>query len=360
MILAQFEHGMDKLFLPLGLLYVADALLKEGDIDEVEIFHKHGTKRNIDKLTHKVKRGQPEWVGFSVMTSPQLIPTIKSSKRLIDLVWIVWGGMHPTIIPNVGYETYVDEIVKGEGESWVIGCPNKNMDDFQPRWSLIDTKKYGGTLHLITSRGCPHQCGFCYSPLVWKRKWKAHSIEKVVEIVESYPIKPRRLEFRDDYFFADKDRAVEIVNRLGIEWGSTIRATDVTDELFSKFKVKPYSLYIGVETGSERLLELMKKGITLSDSEKAVKAGIKHNVPLYCTFIIGLPTETPKERRQTITFSKKLKKMGATVRVKPYRPYPNTPLYELAIKEGFEPPTNSVGWAEYVTSEKRLYRKRYY
>ncbi|GAH16067.1 unnamed protein product, partial [marine sediment metagenome] len=100
---------------------------------------------------------------------------------------IVWGGMHTTMVGGVENEPYVDIAVKGEGEAWVTGDAVTDMDAFQPDWSLIETKRYGLTIYLITSRGCVHRCGFCYNPVVWKGRWKAHSVDKVLEIVRTYP-----------------------------------------------------------------------------------------------------------------------------------------------------------------------------
>ena len=347
-LLVQLERGMDRLFQPLGLLYVADALEKQGK--PVEIFHDHGTEENVNTLLDMVEEEEPEWVGLHAATTPSLISIIDASKRIKAETGskVVWGGPHPTIIDGVEEEWYVDEAIRGEGETWVSGRPMTNLDEYQPTWHLIDPNRYGDKLYLVTSRGCPHRCGFCYNPAVWERMWKCHSVEKTIEIFSSYPGNPEEVFFRDDYFFTDKERAVEIVNRLGTPWSATIRAADLKPELLRRFKVKPSMLSFGIESGSQRLLNLIRKDQSLVDVFDALQAAEEFEIPLYCSFVSGLPTETPGEREATLRLAEKIERdYDVVCDVKPYRAYPKTFLYGLAVKQGFKPPTTTEEWAEY-------------
>lgn len=347
-LLVQLEKGMTHLFTPLGLLYLADALEKTGKT--VEILHEQGTKAVIESLVEKAEREKPEWVGFSVMTGPQLFPTIEASKRLKEAdVKVVWGGMHPTMIDGVEAEPYVDVAVKGEGEAWVTGKPVVNMDAFQPAWHLMDAEKYGTTLHLITSRGCPFNCGFCYSPAVWKRRWKAHSVGKVLEIFPSCPVEAEKVEFRDDNFFTDRKRAVAIVNELDIPWETTIRAPELTADLLESFKILPERLYVGAESASQRLLDLMCKDIKVEDVYDALNIAEKHGVKLFLTFIIDLPTETVEERNATTEMARNIERdYDIECPVKKFICYPRTGLFDLSVKLGFKPPRNTAEWARYA------------
>lgn len=348
-LLVQLEKGMERLFLPLGLLYVADALRKKGAT--VEVFHRQGTEKNIGALVEKVKAEKPSWVGFSTMTAPQLTPTIEASKRLkAEGSVVVWGGIHPTMVDGVDREWYVDYAVRGEGEAWASGRPVLDMDEYHPAWDLVDPKDYGDTVHLVTSRGCPHRCAFCYSPAVWKRRWKCHSVGKVVEIFRSYPSHPKSVEFRDDYFFANPKRATEIVNRLKVPWLGTIRAPDLTSQLLDQLEVLPTCLQVGVESASARLLKLIQKDITFKDVENALEVADAHGIQLYCTFIVSLPTETPEEKLATIELSRRIREQyrKAVCLVKAYRCYPGTELYDLSVKMGFKPPCTTEEWAKYA------------
>lgn len=349
-LLAQLEYKMDRLFLPLGLLYLADALDKKGL--PVEIFHEQGTVRNIDLLVSKAKKEDVSWVGFSTMTAPQLMPTIEASKKIKEETntTVIWGGVHPTVVDNIEQEPYVDAVVQGEGEEWAWHQPNDTIDDFQPLWSKIDSKKYGDEIHLITSRGCPFRCAFCYSPLVWQRKWKCHTVEKVIEMFYSYPKTPKKVEFRDDYFFTNYERGIRIVNALKTKWLATIRANDLTNNLIEKFEVMPHSLSMGVETASERLLQFIQKDILLHDVFDALVVAEEHNIKMYLSLIIDLPTETPQEKQDTLNLAKDLENEYNNVicDVKKYRAYPKTPLFQVAVQYGFKPPTNTEEWAKYA------------
>lgn len=346
---------MDRLFLPLGLLYVADALEQQGT--QVEILHRHATPENINYVVTRVTEDLPDWVGFSAYTNPGLSATIQASKRIkkgAPGVKVVWGGAHPMMVKGVEREAYVDVAVRGPGEEWVTGRHTQHLDEFQPAWHLIESHVYGLEIHLVTSRGCLHRCGFCYSPAVFKRRWRAHSIEKVLEIVRAYQdlsyLHLKEVQFRDDYFFTNQRRAIEIVNQLGLPWMATIRADDLRPELLKQLNTRPNSLSVGVESASQRLLDLMRKDITLKDVEIALNTANKEDVPLYLTFIVGLPTETPTEREATITWARDLEReySNVTCKVKPYRCYPGTYLYHLALKEGFNPPKNTEEWAQYA------------
>lgn len=346
--LAQLENGMNKLFLPMGLLYLADALEKTGGT--AQIYHEFGNLEAINSLVAKVKADKPDWVGFSVMTSPQLVPTIIASKRIKQEtdVPIVWGGLH-SIMVGID-EPFVDVSVEGEGESWVTRQPVKDLDLFQPAWHLIDSKRYGRTIHLVTSRGCPYRCGFCYSPAVWKRKWKCHSVQKVIKIFNSYPLEPSKVEFRDDNFFVDKKRGVEIVNKLGIPWSATIRADMLSESLVKSLTVQPESLLIGVESASQRLLNLLTKDISVADIWKALRLAHRYDINLFLTFIVNLPSETEDENKATLKMIDRIKMEYSNVQcnVYEYFAYPKTALFNTALQWGFNPPKTTSEWVQYA------------
>jgi len=350
-LLCQLERGMDRLFLPLGPLYLADAL--EQHRHKVELFHEHGNSAAIDLLVAKVKRDEPKWVGFSTIIGPSLTPTIEASKRIKAETdsKIIWGGMFPTFVPRVILEPYVDGTVRGEGEEWVTGRP-VHMDEFQPAWHLIEgaLEKYGDTIHLTTLRGCKWRCGFCYSPAFWKCQWKGHSVDKVIEIFFSYPGEPDKVEFRDDYFFVDVRRANEIIKALDTPWSSTIRAGDLTPKFVEALPLLPDELSMGVETASQRLLDLMTKDITLEEVELAVNTAEQYSINLFLTFIKNLPTETEEEQLATLEMAERLEKDYKNIRcmVKKYRAYPGTALFDLSIQMGFSPPRTTEEWAEYA------------
>lgn len=349
--LVKYEWWSGLLVLPLGLLYFADALEKQDK--NIKIIHETGIEKNINKLVVelKEKESEIEWVGFSVMTGPVLIPTIRASKAIKRLtnIKVVWGGMHPTVInENPADLWYVDEFIRGEGESWVLGGLDFQLDDFKPAWHLIDHTKYEEFI-MVTSRGCPFKCAFCYNSSEWRRKWKAHSVKKVFDIIQQYHGKKDQLTFYDDYFFTDKKRAIAIVDRLEIPWVSTIRADHLTEDFVRSIRHKPATFQMGVESANQRLLDFINKQITIKQIMDAVAVAYKHDINIFCTLIIDLPTETLAEKARTIQFARELKTEYPNVRtkVKKYRPYPGTPLFQYALDSDKTFPRTTEEWAEY-------------
>ncbi len=350
-VLVKYEWWTGFLVLPLGLLYFADALEKQGK--NVKVIHETGVEKNINKLIKDLQEHESEieWVGFSVMTGPALIPTIRASKaikRQTNLK-VVWGGMHPTVInENPDDLWYVDQFVRGEGETWVLEGLDFQLDDFEPAWHLIDYTQYEEFM-MVTSRGCPFNCTFCYNSSEWRRKWKAHSVEKVFEIIEKYPGEKEELTFYDDYFFTDQKRGIAIVNRLEMPWTSTIRAHHLTENFVQKITHKPAGFQMGVESGNQRLLDFIDKGITIKQILNAIKVAYKYDINVFCTLIIDLPTETLVEKAITIAFARDIQAEYPNVRakVKKYRPYPGTPLFQYALESDQSFPRTTEEWAEY-------------
>lgn len=212
-----------EMYPPFGLMYVADALENAGF--RTEIFHL--TEENIDGLVKTVKEHNPLFVGFSTVTGPTLLPTIKTSCQIHNLgITVVWGGVHATIMPlEILKEDYVDFVVVNEGEETTaqlahflsegkgellqklpgLALKDKNglpifqqerpficnLDRYRPLWEKIDIEKYlipsgqySRAIPLPVSRGCPFSCGFCYNPIVMKRTWRRHSDDFVINQVQ--------------------------------------------------------------------------------------------------------------------------------------------------------------------------------
>lgn len=410
-ILVKLEDSDSVFPPPLGILYVAGALKKSKF--SVEIFHKMGTGDNIKLLLKKIKREKPLFVGFSLYTAMGFLETIEASKYIkkhSPETIIVWGGVHPTILPvdSLKYD-YVDIAVIGEGEVTIqelakalknkkslgqvkgIGFKQKgkikinpgrefikNLDDFSPAWDLIDLNNYlhkeiafagKKTMTLLTSRGCPFRCGFCYNLAVYKRKWRAHSPEFVLKqfkkLIKKYEIEA--VTFHDDNFFVNKDRAIKILKGINLPFFAEMRA-DAADEKFIKklAEHKCNMLFIGAESGSERVLrDLVKKDLGKDDIVRIVKYCKKYGIKVSLSFIAGFPGEKEGEMYKTLDFMLEIQKIhpSSNIEVKIYTPYPETPLWEESLKNGLLMPKNQEDWANFkrkrcnlpwIKDEKRL------
>jgi len=198
----------------------------------------------------------------------------------------------------------------------------------------------GRDLDFISSRVCPYNCTFCYQP--WGHKPRFHSVDFMINAIsllkEKYDID--FLSIQDDEFMADKTRVVEFCEKRNryfpeLLWSCTGRVNIIAqDEKMVKLMKKSGCVLIsyGFESGSQRMLNSMKKGITIKQMEKVVKVSRENEMPIPSSFIIGMPGEDDKSCKETLNFCIKNNLhldslMFAT-------PYPGAEIFNFALKTG--------------------------
>jgi radical SAM superfamily enzyme YgiQ (UPF0313 family) len=208
-----------------------------------------------------------------------------------------------------------------------------------PAYDLVDWKDYsyellGSRFGLFeASRGCPHQCRFCFKAM-YGRGVRYKPVERLFEEIDRAV---RGFRVRSGYIFdlefsLDRDRAMLICNRFIREgypftWCCQTRADAVDADLLKKMKRAGCRLiHFGVESGSERLIESSGKKIRMEQMEKGVRLAGESGMETACFFMFGLPGETEEDRRKTILFSKRLNPTYASFHVA--TPYPATPLFD--------------------------------
>ncbi len=194
---------------------------------------------------------------------------------------------------------------------------------------------------LITSRGCPWaKCRFCYQGGRYGPYYRRRSPENVVDEV-SHLVKDlgiRQISFWDDNFCVMPswiDRFCRLLDeeRLDFVWTVQGRVDTVRKEMLERMAASGcYNIHFGFESGSERMLELINKGITLDQGRRAVKWAKKAGLEVRGSFIIGLPTETPQTAEDTIRFACELN--VDWMFFLPYLVLRGTPLEELALEDG--------------------------
>lgn len=372
---------------PLGILYVGDALKKAGY--EVEVLHI--PPEQIQKGIRKIVAKDPLFVGLSSFTSNQTRFSAELSRGVKGACAapVVWGGVHPSMVPEQTLsESYVDAIVIGEGEETVVELADaldrkkdlgsvrgigykkngepvftgqrpliKKLDDYRLNWDLVDIERYlvpmwdsQKAINYITSRGCPYNCGFCYNLRFNRGRWRGHSREVVISEVKKLKDKygVDGIRFYDDNFFANRKRAVDILEAIDIPWEGEFRIGSITDELAGKIRdTKCRGICFGLESGNDRILKLMNKDQTVDDIVKGITIMSKYpEVRINGTIILANPTETREEIRNSINLCLKLWKIHprVTFSIGTFLPYPGVPLYELILDTDYRAPERTEDW----------------
>jgi len=384
--------------LPLSLLTVASPLDKAGY--SVKIIDQQVQPQWRKPLLVELKKGAL-CVGITCMTGPQIRYALAISKivKKNSSIPVVWGGTHSSLLPAQTLEDEnIDIVVQGEGEETfleLVGAlknktslgavkgiwyrqngqikqnPARPFIDLnrQPPLSyhLIDINKYlekrfqYRALRTFTSRGCSHNCSFCYNQSFNLGKWRALTVDEAIRRVKNLAdiYKINSIIFCDDNFFNDIPRAKEILKGLTSEGlGLNLFKVDIRpdtllsidDELMGLLKKSGcLNVAVGLESGSERILKLLKKNITVSqilEVNKRLKAfGI---IPSY-TFMMGYPTETIEDLKQTVWLILNLIKENPAIikKLLIYTPLPGTELYELSVQCGLIVPQRLRGWVRF-------------
>ncbi|MFX1233363.1 MAG: B12-binding domain-containing radical SAM protein [Promethearchaeota archaeon] len=368
---------------PYSILFIAD-YLKKANID-VKIYDLRFD--SISQVIDDISDNNPEYVGVSVMTGPQIRYALNISKIIkeeFNDIKVVWGGIHPTILASQTLQSkFIDFVIRGEGEvsfyelitgknlSQINGLSFKKNDKIYHNpdsklltstelnslsipWNLINPTHYvkNGTYICITSRGCPFRCAFCYNTLlnnVW-RGWGSDKCMEEFDKVLDFGV--RNIIFYDDNFFADLKRVKSLFNYFKeheITWKAELRVDRLNYALAKEAKEHGCrQMYFGAESGSQRILNILNKKISIKDIIKSAQITRNLNIKADYSWMIGIPGETKKDIRGTLSLIKRTKQINPNCEfsVKLLFPYPNTPIYDLAIKLGFIPPSNLLDWAK--------------
>lgn len=346
---------------PLGLMYISAYLSSHG-IDNIIIDPKGDIpeKRLIDEIASEAVAFGADIVGISCLTTdlPCVRQLVKKIKIQIPNCLTVLGGIHPTLFPEeMAAEKNVDVVVIGEGEytlydivmsdkcdlSEVKGICYRykdvvrinekrpmipNLDDLPlPAFDKVDMRYYlQPNIHLIrgipisgfyifASRGCPFRCRFCVNKNIFgshiRYRDPLQVVDEVAYLYETYNIDG--FYIYDDTFGVKKKDAYrfcdELIRRkLPLVWGCATRVNLIDEPFIKKIKAAGcIQVDIGVESGSQRLLDLLRKDITLEQIRNVIRLCKKNKVRVFSNFMINLPTETAEDIDALLTFADELK-----------------------------------------------------
>jgi len=387
--------------LPLALVYLG-AFLEENDIQvklvDTRLYSRDEALRRIKNYLNGVSL-----VGLSVMTRtiPDALTISDFVKSCDNNIKIVWGGIHPTLLPaQTVSDKSIDFVIVGEGEVPLLGLINhlkKGKPEIKeipslvykqanvismnekappldvnalpfPAYHLLEIDRYivrrgyDGewirTLEIQTSRGCPHRCAFCVNTIINRQIYRMQQPTKVLnqldKLINNFNL--NHVIFLDENFFPSKKRAGAILKELvkyDISWIGDCRADYLSayDSSFLSLMQKSgcKRLFIGVESGSQKVLDALKKDITVEQVINAVRTCTKYNIVPNASIMIGLPSETREDLLKTLKLMWLLKKecpkllwSGPQL----YRPYPGGTMYELCKQSGLTEPETLRQWAD--------------
>lgn len=391
------KYDLFILDMPLGLLYIARLLEAAGH--RVHIFDQRvDPPARLDELLTR----DPLWVGISIMTGEPIRHALELADhiRARSRAPLVWGGIHPTILPDQTLaDDRVDYVVRGKGERSALrltehllglrpveevpglsrlrdGVAVHNPEDCEEDWGempmvnygLVNVERYGRVgfekhiFSIMTSRNCPYKCTFCYNSSLGKAKpWAPDDLDYVKRhlayIIETY--RPEYLSFIDDDFFVDLPRARAILEHLatimppGMKTGFRgARVSDLLrldDDFFRLLeRVNTRHVNIGVESGSKRILTIIRKGMTPDMAVRCNRRLARYPflIPLY-NFFSGIPQETEEDIRLSTRLVLQLVRDNPGCQISGYHqytPYPGNKLFDDATRAGFVPPSSLAEW----------------
>lgn len=332
---------------PQGIGYVAAYLEKYGHKTKiVDLYHFGGEETegnpgvNQEETFHRLKIDldfeiqsfEPDCIGMYIHTLSyyKALKLGSELKKKYPEIVLMCGGPHPTVLPET-IPSFFDYVVIGEGEYVTLdivegrvkerivqGIRVENLDELPwPNYDYFSDKPYNWKLKLFgqevlepvfslnTTRGCPFPCRFCGVRFVSGPGFRGISpdrlIEKLIELKEKYKLKG--IYFREDNFTTNVSRLrrfceLMVEKKVGLKWACESRVKNLSPSLIKNMSIAGCcGLYIGVESGSPRMLEYMMKDEGVEDFLEKFPFLHDCGIKTYTTWVFGLPGETQEDRR---------------------------------------------------------------
>jgi radical SAM superfamily enzyme YgiQ (UPF0313 family) len=242
-------------------------------------------------------------------------------------------------IEGITYKNGSSVIDNGDGEfaTDLDAIPFPDRETIPWHWYVEAWYTRQPFMNMMTSRGCPFHCAFCLWPQsMYGHRQRFRSLDNVFaelhHMVDKYGLQEVNID--DGTFTTNKKRVIEFCQRLRDEhikiiWTCNGRVDTIDDEMLSEMKASGCRMIrVGVESGTQEVLDKIKKGLTLEQIERGVKLIKKHKIQALGGFMFGFPYDTKKSVEETISFAKKLSPDQVQFSIN--MSYPGTSLYEYA------------------------------
>ena len=389
-LLVKPKLRVDNILPVLGLGYLANAIK---DKYQVRILDCMKEDFSLDNYARYLKDYKPDVVGIQCFTYDIYIVAdyLKQTRQILPDVITMIGGPHPTAMPeesmsffgNTLNYAFISEAEEGLPELLALiegkGLTNENLSKVKnliwrngnqivanpvtyiadvgklgmPAWDLMPPDTYPKSpfsafykrfpvAPIITSRGCPYKCTYCQASLISGKRMRYRPVSLVVEEIRylqrTFGVK--EFQIIDDNFTLNRKYVMDfcnaiIDNHIDITWTcpNGVRLDTLNDEMIEAMKSSGcYIISAGIESGSDRILKYVKKHETTDIMMDKVRMIQRHGIDVIGFFILGFPTETIKEMRQTIRFSKDLGLLRANFLL--FHPIPGTEIYTMLNHTG--------------------------
>ncbi len=378
---------------PLGMMSLSAYLRKYRGKDDFILYDARVRYTSNDRLVKIIKEYKPDILcitSFSLEaeTSHDLAARVKAA---LPGCKIFIGGPYPTSDPQtVIQDQNFDIAFIGEGERSLLAVLNtiekgepleaikgiafrqngriintgypemiEDLDEVPiPAWDLIDLEycfsrkgkrsmmnklqRRNRAVSVFTTRGCPYQCTYCHN--VFGKKLRKHSVDFVLEelklLQQNYGV--QEIEFLDDIFNMDMERAAAIFDRMEMEglrfditFPNGLRSERLNEELLRKFKRGGvYWITVAIESGSPRIQKEIKKNVDLKKAQENIALISKMGINCNGFFMMGFLNETEEDIRKTIDFAVRSRLVIASFFI--LTPFPNTAIYNQALEQGVD------------------------
>lgn len=334
----------------------------ECDILDMKLGH------SFKDLVKRIDRFKPDLVGFAVFTLHHrtVFKMIEKLKLRCSEIDVIVGGPHISIAKeetlkicsDIDFacvhegEDLIVELCKGENLEGIKGlvyrkdgqvCFNgireyeNNLSRFNfPRLKKFELGRYANEILIISSRGCPYKCIYCSVHLVLGKKLRVRNVQHVVDELEYWYNKGKRIfNFVDDNFTFYEKRVYEFCDELErrnlknivLRASNGVRADRLNYKLLKRMKEVGFrSIGIGVESGNDRILKILRKGESVEQIEKAIRNTCELGYEVALFFVFGAPGETLQDIEDSIDLA--LKYPVFKVDFYNLLPFPGTELYD--------------------------------
>lgn len=380
----------DEIIPPISLGWLATSVRHSHDVTILDALKDRIDAEAVAKM---VSDGAYDVAGFQAWSKDihEIKRTLLEIKKIRPLTITIVGGIHPTMAPEGTLKfagPVLDYAYKGEGEHgflqlldavaseslspeklaaipglvWRNGegmrvNPNCFIEELDsvglPAWDLMPPDTYPKAPHgaffrnfpmapIVVTRGCPFPCTFCGGSAASGKKIRSRSVDSVIDelklLHDRFGVKEFQIE--DDNFTFNtafvKDFCERLLSlNLGFTWSfpNGIRLDTIDPPLLDLMKKAGcYAINFGIESGSERILKLIRKNITPDGIRKQLRMARDAGFDIGGFFIVGFPSETEEEIMETIRFARSLPldRVGISY----FQPFPGTPIYYELVKSG--------------------------